>query len=197
MQILLVEDNPDDAEILREILLESATGRFQLTHVERLEEARHHLAEGRFDIVLLDLSLPDSQGFETFRSLQGEYTEMPIIVLTGTDDEALALAAVQAGAQDYLVKGEGDSHLLVRAMRYAIERKRSAEKIKKELREKEMMLRELERHDAHIRRQSMPLRTKVLYASAGVVTMGSPRRLCDVFMTTGTPVRSPNSSTRP
>jgi len=155
MQILLVEDNPDDAEILREILLESATGRFQLTHVERLEEARHHLAEGRFDIVLLDLSLPDSQGFETFRSLQGEYTEMPIIVLTGTDDEALALAAVQAGAQDYLVKGEGDSHLLVRAMRYAIERKRSAEKIKKELREKEMMLRELERQDAHIRRLSM------------------------------------------
>jgi PAS domain S-box-containing protein len=155
MQILLVEDNPDDAEILRETLLESAANGFQLTHVERLEEARHHLADGCFDIVLLDLSLPDSQGFETFRDLQEECAEVAIIVLTGLDDEALALEAVQAGAQDYLVKGEEDGRLLVRAMRYAIERKRSAERIEKELHEKEAMLKELERQGAHIRRLSM------------------------------------------
>ena len=155
MQILLVEDNPDDAEILRETLAESGTSGFQLTHVKRLGEARQCLSGGRFDIALLDLSLPDSQGFETFCDLQGECAEVPIIVLTGLDDEALALEAVQAGAQDYLVKGEEDSRLLVRAMRYAIERKRSAEKIEKELHEKEGMLKELERQDAHIRRLSM------------------------------------------
>ena len=87
------------------------------------------LSNGAFDVVLLDLSLPDSRGFETFSTVHAKATAIPVIVLSGLSDERLAVRTVNEGAQDYLVKGHVDSHLLVRAMQYAIERKRTSEKL--------------------------------------------------------------------
>jgi PAS domain S-box-containing protein len=123
IQILLVEDNPGDARLLREMLARAAPGQFQVTLVERLSVALQRLGQEPFDLVLLDLSLPDSQGFETFLQVRDQEAALPIIVLSGLDDEALAVRAVREGAQDYLVKGQVDGNLLARAMRYAIERK--------------------------------------------------------------------------
>jgi sigma-B regulation protein RsbU (phosphoserine phosphatase) len=125
--VLLVEDNPDDADLLRELLASSPE--FRLTHAERLDRALDILSNGAFDVVLLDLSLPDSRGFETFSALHANAAAIPIIVLSGLSDTRLAVKTVNEGAQDYLVKGHVDSHLLVRAMQYAMERKRTSEKL--------------------------------------------------------------------
>jgi signal transduction histidine kinase len=123
-RILLVEDNPGDARLIRETLREAESFPFQLTHADRLAAAEERLAAEAFDVVLLDLSLPDAHGLETVRRTLAAGAEVPIIVLTGLDDEATAVAAVQAGAQDYLAKGRLDGTLLARAIRYAMERKR-------------------------------------------------------------------------
>ena len=123
-KVLLVEDNPGHALLLREMLGRTAPAQFAVTHVARLDEALERLGEGPFDLVLLDLSLPDSMGFETFAQAHARMPESPIIVLSGLEDEELALRAVREGAQDYLVKGQVDGNLLARAIRYAIERKR-------------------------------------------------------------------------
>jgi PAS domain S-box-containing protein len=114
------------------MLAASTTEVFQITHVERLMEALHQLATERFDAVLLDLSLPDSQGLDTFTTLHARTPAMPVVVLTGLDDQALAVGAVKAGAQDYLVKDQVDGHLLERALRYAIERKRAEETLRRQ-----------------------------------------------------------------
>src|SRR5690606_11018781 len=124
LRILLVEDNPGDARLLREHLREAGSLQFELTHVERLAEAREKVRTEKIDVVLLDLSLPDAHGLETVRSMLEAAPEAPIIVLTGLDDDATAVQAVQAGAQDFLVKGHVDGPLLARAVRYAMERKR-------------------------------------------------------------------------
>jgi signal transduction histidine kinase len=123
LQLLLVEDNPGDARLLREVLFES-TLEFQVTAVASLGEAHRRLETGAFDVVLLDLSLPDSSGIDTVARTIALAPETPIIVLTGLDDERLALRAVMIGAQDYLVKGDIDGRVLGRAVRYARERKR-------------------------------------------------------------------------
>jgi signal transduction histidine kinase len=123
IRILLVEDNPGDARLLQEILIEAPSLEADLERVDRLEAAEARLGEFAPDVVLLDLSLPDAHGMTTVtRALQAA-PDVPIIVLTGLDDEELALHAVQSGAQDYLVKGQVDPVLLARAIRYAIERK--------------------------------------------------------------------------
>ena len=124
IKVLLVEDNPDDAFILRELIDESATLRFDLVHVERVAAARHQLAEQSFDVVLLDLSLPDAQGMEAIAEVQSSTDTTPIVVLTGRADEELAIDVLRRGVQDYLVKINLDGEAVVRAMRYAIERKR-------------------------------------------------------------------------
>ena len=124
IRVLLVEDNPGDARLLREMLAEAGATQFKLTHVERLQEALMRLSEGGFDVVLLDLSLPDGYGLDIATQVHTGVPSVPIVVLTGLDDETLAVQAVQKGAQDYLVKGQLDPRLLVRAMRYAIERHR-------------------------------------------------------------------------
>jgi signal transduction histidine kinase len=126
-RILLVGDSPPDAQLLRAILAEPDVVRYEVTHVQRLTEAVRYLQADRFDITLLDLSLPDSQGMETVRNIRREAPGVPIVVLTGLDDETLGIAAVREGAQDYLVKGQSDRRLLVRAIRYAIERHRAEE----------------------------------------------------------------------
>jgi signal transduction histidine kinase len=123
-RILLVEDNPGDARLIRETLREAESFPFELAHADRLASAEERLAAEAFDVVLLDLSLPDAHGLETVRRTLAAAPEAPIVVLTGLDDETLAVTAVQAGAQDYLVKGRLDGTLLARAIRYAVERKR-------------------------------------------------------------------------
>ncbi|MEH1848554.1 MAG: response regulator [Nostoc sp.] len=125
IKVLLVEDNPGDVFLLQEFLKEVTTVVVDLMPVVRLSEALNYLAKEIFDVILLDLSLPDSQGLETFVITHDQAKATPIIVLTGIDDETLAIRAMQEGAQDYLVKGQVTGDLLVRSMRYAIERQRA------------------------------------------------------------------------
>jgi diguanylate cyclase (GGDEF)-like protein len=124
LKILLVEDNPGDARLLRALVAEVDASQWALTHVEHLNSALEQFTKARFDLILLDLSLPDSQGLDTFHRANAHAPDMPIVVLTGLADESLAVQAIQAGAQDYLVKGQVQGNALVRAMRYAIERQR-------------------------------------------------------------------------
>jgi two-component system, OmpR family, sensor kinase len=134
-KVLLVEDNLGDALLLRESLRElGGPLPFDLTHVGRLEEGLRSARRETFDAILLDLSLPDACGVETVVRMQEAAPRLPIVVLTGLDDNAAALDAVRAGAQDYLVKGEIDGRLLVRALGYAIERKLTQEEIEQHLR---------------------------------------------------------------
>lgn len=130
IKVLLVEDNPGDARLVREMLHEGGEAEFSIAHVEQLGEALERLGEERFDVILLDLSLPDSHGLDTFIKVHDRASEVPILVSTGLDDEALGVKAVQEGAQDYLVKGQVDGKSLLRSVRYAIERsKLSAERL--------------------------------------------------------------------
>ena len=129
IKILLVEDNPGDALLVRVLLEEAGADRFGVTEVGRLGEAIERLVEEDFSVVLLDLSLPDSQGLDTVEQVRTAAPRAPIVVLSGLDDEETALQALQSGAQDYLVKGQGDGNLIARAIRYAIERKRAEEEL--------------------------------------------------------------------
>lgn len=125
IHVLLVEDNPGDARLIELALAEVGSGRFRLSHVSRLCDAFEVINEDPCDVVLLDLSLPDAHGFETFVWMREASPHLPIILLTGIDDEGLAVSAVRRGAQDYLVKGQVNPSLLARAISYAIERQRS------------------------------------------------------------------------
>ncbi len=123
-KILLVEDNPGDARLLREALAEIGESRFEITHCETLAQAREFLAKNKSDVILSDLGLPDSQGLETVRHIHNAAPGVPVVVLTGLNDESFGSQALQEGAQDYLVKGHIDGRLLWRALRYAMERHR-------------------------------------------------------------------------
>jgi diguanylate cyclase (GGDEF)-like protein len=129
LKILLVEDNNTDARLTQDILAEWSIEQFDVTHVTRLSEAFGQIARERFDAILLDLSLPDGHGLSTLGQIQAINPIIPIIVLSGYSDQALAVQAVQHGAQDYLVKGQGQPELLTRSIRYAIERKRAEERL--------------------------------------------------------------------
>jgi phosphoserine phosphatase RsbU/P len=124
VKILLVEDDPDDVYVMRNLLGDRWSGPFELVHVELLASAIERVEEEKFNVVLLDLGLPDSTGLETFFNLYAHAGEVPIVVLTGYNDERIAVKAVQSGAQDYLVKGQLTDSLLIRSIRYAIERSR-------------------------------------------------------------------------
>jgi CheY-like chemotaxis protein len=121
--LLLVEDNPGDARLLREMLNEQNSHPTELTHVERLSAAEAHLAKHAVDVILLDLGLPDAQGLGAVRRTHEAAPHVPLVVLTGLDDETLAAQALQEGAQDYLIKGQIDARGLLRSLCYAIERK--------------------------------------------------------------------------
>ncbi len=129
IKVLLIEDDEDDYFLSAELLRESQVRSFRITWAQRLEAGLEHLAQETPDVVLLDLSLPDSQGIGTFLRIHEAAGHLPVILLTGLDDESVGIHAVQEGAQDYLVKGSIDSHLLVRAILYAIERKRTKEQL--------------------------------------------------------------------
>ncbi|MEN6408059.1 MAG: SpoIIE family protein phosphatase [Thermoguttaceae bacterium] len=124
LKILLVEDDPEDVWIMRSLLGDRWDTPFDMAQVELLSTAIERCSEESFDIILLDLSLPDSRGLETFFAMHAHAGEVPIVVLSGHNDERSAVKAVQAGAQDYLVKGQVNDHLLIRSIRYAIERSR-------------------------------------------------------------------------
>ncbi len=122
---LLIEDNPDDAVLIQRNLIESGKEKYHVIHVERLADGLEVLKRVVFDVVLLDLVLPDGpMGLKTFETVYAQASHTPIIVLTGHDDDELAVKAVQKGAQDYLVKGLVSGAMLARAIRYAIERKK-------------------------------------------------------------------------
>jgi len=132
--VLLIEDNPADVRYVREMLAEgnaagamgagpgSGNSRFEMSHAGRLGDAIQMLETLKVDAILLDLSLPDAQGITTVRQVRAAVPHVPIIVLTGSNDEALAVLTLREGAQDYLVKGRLEHDILIRSMRYAIER---------------------------------------------------------------------------
>lgn len=130
INILLVEDNRADIALIQELLSCAKTVKCIVVAVSRLAEATEQLNHQFFDVILLDLSLPDSQGMETLLKVQEHAPAVPIVVMTGLDDEELAVEAVSLGAQDYLLKNQTNSDFLVRAMRYAIERKHTLEALK-------------------------------------------------------------------
>ncbi|HNX69285.1 MAG TPA: diguanylate cyclase [Candidatus Omnitrophota bacterium] len=122
IKLLLIEDDADFCDILRFSLRSEQDPPFQIENAPTLAEALKFLQQKHFDLILLDLGLPDSRGVETFDRLFSEHKEIPYVILSGTDDEHLALEVVRKGAQDYVVKGKADKHTLVRILRYALER---------------------------------------------------------------------------
>ncbi|MGZ3596211.1 MAG: response regulator [Syntrophales bacterium] len=141
LKILLVEDNKTDAWMIEEMIHGAdADGsndlNYELIHKELLRDALKYLAENTVDVILLDLSLPDSKGLDTVKKIQEREKNAPIIVLTGLDDEAVAIQALQHSVQDYLNKNKTDSILLHRSIRYSMERFQS-------IREKERLIKEL------------------------------------------------------
>lgn len=128
---MLIEDDAEDAELITEMLLVSKNKKFKIDCIDRLAKCSEKLKEKKFDVILIDLGLPDSQGLETFVKVNEMSPNIPVIVLTGLLDEEVGNNAVQLGAQDYLVKGEVNEVLLKRSIMYSIERKKSEEEIKK------------------------------------------------------------------
>ncbi|OGV63950.1 MAG: hypothetical protein A3K19_00335 [Lentisphaerae bacterium RIFOXYB12_FULL_65_16] len=143
VRLLVIDDDPVQARAIEAILSVYTEPRFAVADALSLAAGTARLREGEFDAVLLDLTLPDSAGLETYLTMQRQFPNLPIVVLTGTDDENLGMRLVQAGAQDFLVKGQGTGPLLVRTLRYAIERQRAAV-------ERERLLGELRRALAEV-----------------------------------------------
>jgi signal transduction histidine kinase len=168
IRALLIEDNPGDARLIREMLRDAGVGHtaVELAHADRLALGLQQLTNRVTDVVLLDLTLPDSHGFETFTTVHTHAPDIALVVLSGLDDETLAVRAVQEGAQDYLVKGQVDGGAILRSMRHAIERQRL-----------ESARRDLERQrDEFFSSVSHDLRTPVaaIKAAIGVVLADMP-----------------------
>ena len=140
--VLLIEDNLGDIVSIRTMISELSDGVFELKFAESLGEALTILENENFDVVLMDLGLPDSQGFRTFTQVHNQMPELPIIIITGLEDEDLGVSAVKEGAQDYLVKGQVDKKLLARSLKFAIERKQTEEELKSSIYERDVLLKE-------------------------------------------------------
>jgi PAS domain S-box-containing protein/putative nucleotidyltransferase with HDIG domain len=130
INILLIEDDPGDVQLIKEMLTEGSGAQFTLECVDRLSTGLTRLVANDIGLVLLDLGLPDSQGFDTFAKTQAQAPRVPIVVLSNLDDEAMAMRTVREGAQDYVVKGQLDSHALAHTIRYAIERQQAEEDLR-------------------------------------------------------------------
>jgi two-component system cell cycle sensor histidine kinase/response regulator CckA len=168
IKVLLIEDNPGDAHLLKEAFARAYSPIFEIKHVDSLNAGLQHLAWDDFDVVFLDLSLPDASGIETLLQVQAVAPNRPILVLTGIDDEELAVKAMQKGAQDYLVKGKVDKDLLVRATRYAIERKRTEV-------ERQRLIRRAQTQSLLVRRILDTVKEGILTLNAkGEVVMANP-----------------------
>jgi signal transduction histidine kinase len=148
VNVALVEDNPGDARLIREMLIEaSGTELWRIRHVERLADLADVLEGNAYSVILLDLSLPDSHGISTFRAVRDIAPEIPIVVLSGLDDEYLARNAVAEGAQDYLMKGEVTSGLLGRSIHYAIERNQIVQELATAYTREQHLVRQLQELD--------------------------------------------------
>jgi len=145
ISILLVEDNPGDAFFLQQLFKKYQISKFQVSHFDYLAKAISHLENATCDVILLDLLLPDSQGLETLLNIQKKAVNIPIVILTGMNDQKLAMEAVRKGAQDYLIKGEVTTELLTQSIRYAIERKIIQKELKKRTKELEKANQELKK----------------------------------------------------
>jgi PAS domain S-box-containing protein/putative nucleotidyltransferase with HDIG domain len=130
INVLIVEDNEEHANLFGLYLERSQTHKFSVTKTARLAAAIEEIASNSYDVILLDLTLPESKGLNTFYQLHTRSDNIPIVVLSGLDDELAAIEAVRGGAQDYLVKGHADQQLIIRSIRYALERKKSAEDLR-------------------------------------------------------------------
>ncbi|AFZ37202.1 response regulator receiver modulated diguanylate cyclase [Stanieria cyanosphaera PCC 7437] len=146
LKILLIEDNSADADWIGEILIEEhltkskqASPQVDLKHVKRVQSALQLIAQNDFDVILLDLSLPDSQGIDSIAQVKQEAPELPIVVLTALDDESIAIQSVRQGAQDYLVKGRFEGELLIRSIYYAIERQRTEATLRQQAEREKLM----------------------------------------------------------
>jgi DNA-binding response OmpR family regulator len=128
IKILLIEDNLEDFVIIREMLRDT-NSHFQLEHADKLKTGFEKLFNESFDLILLDLNLPDSWGFDTFIRAYDQVPKLPIVILSGFDDEDVAIKAVREGAQDYLIKGEIEGKILARSIYYAIERKEAEKEL--------------------------------------------------------------------
>lgn len=144
LRVLVIEDNPGDALLLELTLEETAPARYKLLQAGTLAAGTALLASEPVDLVLVDLGLPDSQGLDSCERVVAAAPDVAVVVLTGWDDGGIALAALAAGAQDYLVKGQMDGPLLARALRYALERKRITADRERLLREKAALVAQLE-----------------------------------------------------
>ncbi|HAD05496.1 MAG: hypothetical protein A2091_03610 [Desulfuromonadales bacterium GWD2_61_12] len=131
LRILHIEDNAGDVDLIREMLTGTGRESFSFASEPRLATALNQVRGNSIDLALLDLGLPDSSGLDSFIRLRDTAPELPVIILTGNNDQEAAVAAVKEGAQDFLVKGEITANLLVRAIRYAIERKRAKSELHK------------------------------------------------------------------
>ncbi len=141
MRVLLVVDSESDALLIRELLAEGPDTDLDLVHVESLSDGIRKLREERFDALLLDLSLPDSSGLETFDRAHAAAPHIPIVVVTGLSDETCAAEAATRGAQDYLVKNELTGHGLRRSLRYAVERQRLLDEMGERIKERDCLYR--------------------------------------------------------
>jgi len=130
LRVLLVEDNPGDVRLMQEYLKDGIDGSFELETAADCAAAAKRMAGGNLDVVLVDLQLPDSSGLQTFQRLHQARPDLPIVVMTGLDDRALSRNAVEAGAQDYLVKGQVTGEVVTRVLRYAVSRKRSQDALR-------------------------------------------------------------------
>jgi two-component system sensor histidine kinase UhpB len=130
ISVLIIEDNPGDARLVQEALKGTSDPAYRVEWVDRLSSGLARLADGGIDALLLDLGLPDSQGLAALPRIRDLAPQVPVVVLSGADDEQLAMEAVREGAQDYLVKTHADHYLLARSLRYAIQRKRAAEALR-------------------------------------------------------------------
>jgi signal transduction histidine kinase len=142
IKILLVEDNPGDVDLIRIILSEAQDYQFHVANVDRLTSAVRYLKENSVDVMLLDLLLPDSQGLDTLLAISSEMPEVPVVVLTIFDNEEMGIKAVQAGAQDYLIKDRVEARSLVRSLLYAIERHQMDMEIRRQRDDLEKLLKE-------------------------------------------------------
>jgi EAL domain-containing protein (putative c-di-GMP-specific phosphodiesterase class I)/FixJ family two-component response regulator len=138
--VVLVEDDPADARLVEEMVRGGRGDRFELTCLSRLSDARSHLSRHGAACVLLDLSLPDAVGLEGLEALRAEFGEIPIVIITGLDDEDIAVKALHAGAQDYLIKEEIRGDVVRRAVRYAVERKRGEDEVTRLSRQNTLIL---------------------------------------------------------
>ncbi|MEJ2690629.1 MAG: response regulator [Deltaproteobacteria bacterium] len=147
INLLLVEDNSAEALLIIETLKEAGRGKIEAAHVESLKKAQEHISQYPVDVILLDLSLPDSYGLDTVIEIQRTVPALPVLVLTGNEDESMAMKAVSMGAEDYLFKGDLHGPLLLRSIQYAIQRKKNET-------EREKLIRDLQDALAEVKRLS-------------------------------------------